>query len=99
MMDNLEAGSEVAVSEGIAGNASGIARRDGFIKTIEASGALTLVANQPADWDRAKANSVTTNILQANPELKGIYFANDTMALGDMEVDAPIKLLLAEDVQ
>jgi ribose transport system substrate-binding protein len=28
---------------------------------------------------------VTTNILQANPELKGIYFANDTMALGGAE--------------
>jgi ABC-type sugar transport system substrate-binding protein len=85
MLDNLPAGSQVAVIEGIAGNSSGTARRDGFVETIEASGALEIVANQPADWDRAKANSVTTNILQANPDLKGIYYANDTMALGGAE--------------
>lgn len=85
MLDNLPEGSQVAVIEGMAGNSSGTARRDGFVETIEASGALEIVANQPADWDRAKANSVTTNILQANPDLKGIYFANDTMALGGME--------------
>ena len=85
MLENLPEGSQVAVIEGIAGNSSGTARRDGFVETIEASGALEIVANQSADWDRAKANSVTTNILQANPDLKGIYFANDTMALGGME--------------
>ena len=85
MLDNLPEGSQVAVIEGIAGNSSGTARRDGFVETIEASGALEIVANQPADWDRAKANSVTTNILQANPDLKGIYFANDPMALGGAE--------------
>jgi D-allose transport system substrate-binding protein len=85
MLDNLPEGSKVAVIEGIAGNSSGTARRDGFVETIEASGALEIVANQSADWDRAKANSVTTNILQANPDLMGIYFANDTMALGGAE--------------
>jgi ABC-type sugar transport system substrate-binding protein len=85
MLDNLPEGSQVAVIEGIAGNASGTARRDGFVETIEASGALEIVASQPADWDRAKANAVTTNILQANPDLAGIYFANDTMALGGAE--------------
>ncbi|HEX7260573.1 MAG TPA: substrate-binding domain-containing protein, partial [Luteolibacter sp.] len=85
MLENLPAGAQVAVIEGIAGNSSGTARRDGFVETIEASGALEIVANQSADWDRAKANSVTTNILQANPDLMGIYFANDTMALGGAE--------------
>jgi ribose transport system substrate-binding protein len=88
MLDNLPEGSSVAVIEGIAGNSSGTARRDGFVETIEASGALEIVASQPADWDRAKANSVTTNILQANPDLAGIYFANDTMALGGAEAVA-----------
>jgi D-allose transport system substrate-binding protein len=44
-----------------------------------------LVASQPADWDRAKALDVTTNILQRNPDLKAIYAANDTMALGALQ--------------
>ena len=84
MIDNLPAGAKVAVLEGIAGNSSGTARRDGFTDTATAGG-LEIVASQPADWDRAKANSVTTNILQANPDVQGIYFANDTMALGGAE--------------
>jgi ABC-type sugar transport system substrate-binding protein len=84
MIDNLPPGSKVAVVEGMAGNASGQARHDGFVETAKAGG-LDVVASQPADWDRAKANGVTTNILQANPDVKGIYFANDTMALGGTE--------------
>jgi ABC-type sugar transport system substrate-binding protein len=87
MLDNLSAGSQVAVIEGKAGNTSGTNRRDGFVETAEAGG-LSIVANQPADWDRALANTTVTNILQANPDIKGIYFANDTMALGGIEAVA-----------
>jgi len=87
MLEHLPAGAKVAVIEGIAGNASGTARRDGFVDTVTAGG-LNLVASQPADWDRAKANAVTTNILQAHPDLQGIYYANDTMALGGAEAVA-----------
>ncbi|MCG8351955.1 MAG: substrate-binding domain-containing protein, partial [Chloroflexales bacterium] len=84
MLANLAAGSEVAVIEGKAGNTSGANRRDGFVDTASA-GDLTIVASQPADWDRALANTTVTNILQANPDIQGIYFANDTMALGGIE--------------
>jgi len=84
MLSKLPAGSEVAVVEGLAGNSSGQARHDGFVATVKAGG-FKVDASQPADWDRAKANTVTTNILQANPNVKGIYFCNDTMALGGME--------------
>jgi ABC-type sugar transport system substrate-binding protein len=75
------------VIEGKAGNTSGTNRRDGFVETAEAGG-LKIVANQPADWDRALANTTVTNILQANPNIEGIYFANDTMALGGIEAVA-----------
>src|SRR5512146_3597412 len=64
MLDNLAKGAKVAVIEGIAGNSSGTARRDGFVDTAKAGG-LNLVASQPGDWDRAEANGVTTNSLQA----------------------------------
>jgi ABC-type sugar transport system substrate-binding protein len=84
MLDNLPAASKVAVVEGMAGNSSGQARHDGFVDTVTAGG-FEVVASQPADWDRAKANGVVTNVLQANPEIAGIYFANDTMALGGIE--------------
>ena len=78
-------GGKVAIIEGKAGNASGDARRDGATQAFKAASNVTLVASQPADWDRAKALDVTTNILQRNPDLKAIYAANDTMALGAVQ--------------
>lgn len=76
------AGGKVAIVEGKAGNTSGDARKDGAVAAFKAASKITVVASQPADWDRAKALDVATNILQRNPDLKGIYAANDTMALG-----------------
>lgn len=76
------AGGKVAIVEGKAGNASGDARRDGAVAAFKAASNVTIVASQPADWDRSRALDVVTNILQRNPDLKGIYAANDTMALG-----------------
>ena len=38
-----------------------------------------------ADFDRAKGMSVMENILQANPEIDGLYAANDEMLLGALE--------------
>ena len=46
---------------------------------------MNLVAEQPADWDTAKAQSVTENILTANPNLQAIFASNDNMALGAIE--------------
>ena len=70
-----EKGGKVAIIEGKAGVASGEARKKG----------ATVVASQPADWDRLRALDVTTNILQTSPDLQAIYCANDTMALGVMQ--------------
>ncbi|MBI3962745.1 MAG: D-allose transporter substrate-binding protein [Deinococcus sp.] len=82
VVSQLPGGGEVAIIEGLAGNVSGIARRDGFASVINATAGFTLVASQPADWDRVKALDVATNLLQRFPNLKAIYCANDTMALG-----------------
>jgi ribose transport system substrate-binding protein len=43
---------------------------------------IKIVAKQPADFDRAKALNVMTNLLQANPDVNGVYAANDEMAMG-----------------
>ncbi|MCW8113495.1 D-allose transporter substrate-binding protein [Yersinia intermedia] len=75
-------GGEVAIIEGKAGNASGEARRAGATEAFKQASQIKLVASQPADWDRIKALDVATNVLQRNPNLKAIYCANDTMAMG-----------------
>lgn len=75
---------EVAIVEGKAGAISGESRRDGARAAFEAAG-VTIVASQPADWDRTKAYDVATNYITANPNLKAIYCCNDTMAMGVQE--------------
>jgi len=85
MIETIPDGGQVAIVEGKAGNPSGQDRKEGFQAAIEAAGNFEVVASQPADWDGPKALDVATNILQANPDIVGIYAANDTMALGVVE--------------
>lgn len=80
----VEGGSEVAVLEGAPGTTSSIDRVTGFTETVTAGG-LNVVASQTANWDRAQAFSVASNILQGNPNVKAFFAANDTMGLGAIE--------------
>lgn len=84
IVDNVPKGSEVAIIEGKAGNASGENRKNGAKAAFEAAG-LKVVASLPADWDRQKALDITTSYIQQYPNLKGIYCANDGMALGAVQ--------------
>ncbi len=82
--DNVPAGSDVAILQGIITGTTGQHRAQGAREGLEACG-LNIVAEQPADWDTAKALSVTENILTANPNLAAIFASNDNMALGAVE--------------
>lgn len=75
-------GGQVAIIEGRAGTASGEARKVGATKAFEAADGVDIVDSQPADWDRTKAYDLATNYISKNPDLKAIYCANDTMAMG-----------------
>lgn len=75
-------GGQVAVVEGRAGTASGEARKEGATAAFNAASNIDLVDSQPADWDRTKAFDLATNFISKYPDLKGIYCANDTMAMG-----------------
>ena len=46
---------------------------------------MNVVAEQPADWDTAKAQAATENIITGNPNLKAVFASNDNMALGAVE--------------
>ena len=85
ILDNLKDGGQVAIIEGKAGNASGESRKTGATKVFTGASNVTLVASQPADWDRQKALDTAASMLQANPDLKAIYCCNDTMALGALQ--------------
>ncbi len=81
----LPDGGKVAIIEGMAGNTSGDARRDGFQEKLMTYSGFEIVASQPGDWDRIKALDVATNIMNRNEDLAAIYCANDTMALGAVQ--------------
>ncbi len=79
---------EVAIIEGIAGHETADQRRLGFESGIGAFPGVRLVASQTANWERARAYTVAENLLQAHPNLVGIFAANDEMALGALEAVA-----------
>ena len=84
LCDNLEAGSDVAILQGVLAQSTAQLRYEGSKAGFEACG-LNIVAEQPANWDRAEGQTVTENILTGNPNLAGIFASNDNMALGAIE--------------
>lgn len=75
----------VLVLEGLPGNPVSAARASGFIDQIGKVAQNLNVTTLNADWDRTKAANITNDILQRTPDLKVIFAANDTMALGAVE--------------
>lgn len=81
-----DAKGPVLVIEGLSGNITGQKRASGFAdKLKELAPGLEIVASLPGDWDRGKAATITNDILTRNPDLVGIFAANDGMALGAVE--------------
>lgn len=73
---------EVLVLQGVAGTSASRERGQGFTEGIAKFPDIKVVAKQPADFDRTKGLDVTTNLMQANPGVVGIFAENDEMALG-----------------
>lgn len=84
MAKKLPAGSEVAVIEGKPGAGQSKARREGSVSALE-KGGLNVVTVGAANWDRNEAYNLASNIIRAHPELKGLYCANDVMALAAVD--------------
>ena len=97
--DNVAGGRQAAVElakamgekgtvihlQGVAGTSASRERGAGFDEGIQAYPDITVVATQTANFDRAAALDVTTNLLQANPGVTGLFAENDEMALGAIQ--------------
>jgi ribose transport system substrate-binding protein len=79
---------KVAVLEGIPGHETGDNRVQGFLAGIEKNSRVTIVASQPANWERDQGYNVMQNLLQAHPDIEVVFACNDLMALGAMEAIA-----------
>lgn len=71
--------------QGVSGTSASRDRGAGFDEGIAAYPGITVVAEQTANFDRASALDVTTNLLQAHPDVTGIFAENDEMALGAIQ--------------
>jgi len=86
MIDRL---AEKGITEGniqvmsyVAGVGSEIGRVGGFNDYITANSDFTLLETQYSNADMPTALNQTTNVLQANPDLVGIFGANEPTAIG-----------------
>ena len=95
--DNKKAAAEAAkhLSEAVGGKGkvalvvhdqtsrSGIDRRDGFVEWMKANApGIQLLPVQYGGGDQLKSADITKSILQANPDVVGIYGSNEGSAIG-----------------
>ena len=73
---------EYAELLGIVGDNNTWNRSKGFHSVVDRYPGLKMVAQQSADFDRAKGLEVFEAILQKNPDLKAVFCGNDAMAMG-----------------
>jgi ribose transport system substrate-binding protein len=87
MAEALSGGGKVAVLEGIRGADNAEARKRGFQAGLNtgSGGKLDIAASDTAEWDTQKAYAKFQSMLAANPDLKGLFCANDKMALGALK--------------
>ncbi|MGE9313668.1 D-ribose ABC transporter substrate-binding protein [Niabella sp. CJ426] len=67
---------------GLVGDNNTWARSKGFHSVADNYKDLKMVAQQSADFDRNKAMEVMESILQAHPNIDGVFCGNDAMAMG-----------------
>jgi len=67
---------------GLVGDNNTWNRSKGFHSVVDRFEGLKMVAQQSADFDRAKALDVMESLLQANPDISAVFAGNDAMAMG-----------------
>jgi ribose transport system substrate-binding protein len=70
---------------GLLGNTSSQGRQRGLKQVLAEHREIELVQQDNADWQPAKAQRVAESMLAAHPDLKGIWAADDGMALGALK--------------
>lgn len=85
LIEQIGGSGSVAQVLGIPGASPTRDRGEGFATAVEQASKVEVVAEQPANFDRETGFTVTQNILQANPDLEGLFAQNDDMALGAVE--------------
>jgi ABC-type sugar transport system substrate-binding protein len=67
---------------GLVGDNNTWNRSKGFHSVVDRYPGLKMVAQQSAEFDRAKALEVMESVLQKNPDINAVFCGNDAMAMG-----------------
>lgn len=82
LIDRVGQNGKIAIMSYVPGAGSEIGRVGGFRKYIEAHSKLQIVGPYYSQSQMATALNQTTDVLSANPDLKGIFGANEPTAVG-----------------
>lgn len=77
----LNKGDKVAIIEGAPNAFNGIQRKLGFEDAVNEAG-MEIVSSQTGYWETDRANKVASALVVAQPDVRAILCANDSMALG-----------------
>ena len=80
--------ARVGILEGIPGHETGDSRMRGFRDAVKRAPGITIVASQPANWERDQGFNVFQNMLQAHQDIVSVFACSDLMALGAIEAIA-----------
>jgi ribose transport system substrate-binding protein len=95
ILEKLGGKGNIVELQGIAGTSAARDRGKGFHEAVDNKDGVKVVAQQPADFDRAKGLSVMENILQGNKDIQAVFAHNDEMALGALQaIEAAGKQIL-----
>ena len=83
--EDLPENAEVCIILGQMGQASMLTRQEGVHQALAARPDITILAEQPADWDRQKGMKLAEDWLSKYSTLDAIICANDASALGAIE--------------
>ena len=82
MADQLGGKGNIIVIEGVTESSNYEFRLGGFMEVINKYPDIKVVGQQSGAWIRMPAMTAAVDLLQANPEIDGIYAMNDEMAMG-----------------
>lgn len=83
LIEALNGQGNVVVINGQPGYATAINREQGFDEVVSKHKGIKILDAQPADWNRAKAQSVMENFLtKYGDKIDGVFAADDNMGVG-----------------
>lgn len=85
LAESINGKGKIIVLEGVPGASATNERGEGFTKGLEEFKDIEVVSKQTANFDRAEALDVVTNLMQSNPDAVGVLAMNDEMALGAIQ--------------